>query len=130
MVGLDCCRRTFNRNRFNDIWVQSSLDKETDFAVGFPLLQIAGSFLEDGDEFPADALALFFGIGDAFELREKAVGGVDADDVKAKTLAVHRERVFEFVFSKEASIHEDVGEAIAHCFVNKHGGDRRVHTTA
>src|SRR5258706_323144 len=71
MVGLDRRRRAFNRNRFNNIRVQSSLDKETDFAVGCPLLQIAGRLVKDSDKFPTNALALFFRVSDALELGEE-----------------------------------------------------------
>src|SRR5258706_323150 len=76
MVGLDRRRRAFNRNRFNNIRVQSSLDKETDFAVGCPLLQIAGRLVKDSDKFPSNALALFFlaqlkGITDPEEKRKR-----------------------------------------------------------
>jgi len=98
--------------------------------VGCPLLQIAGRLVKDSDKFPTNALALFFRVSDALELGEEAIGGVDANDVKAEAVAIHRKRVFEFVFAEKAGVHEDVGQAIAHCFVDEYRRDSGVHAAA
>src|SRR5947207_2461324 len=129
-MGFDSGRRALYGNRFDNVRVQSSLNKEANFAVGFALLQTARSFVKDSDEFPANALALFFRISDALELGEEAISGVDANDVKAEAVAIHGERVFKLVLAEKAGVHEDVRQAIAHCFVDKDCRDSRIDAAA
>src|ERR1700676_5036723 len=82
VVGFDGGGGTLDGYGFDDVGVQSALDEVGYFAVGFGGLELLGFFGKDGDELAADAFALFFGVGDACELGQEAVGGVHADDAQ------------------------------------------------
>ncbi len=129
-MGLDGGGRAFDGNGFDHVRIQGSLHQEANFAVRFPGLKLAGGLFEYGDEFPADPFALFFRVGNAFQLCEEAVGGIDADDMKAEAFAIHGERVFKFVFAKQARVDEDVGQSIADGFVHEDGGNCGIHPAA
>src|SRR5260370_36143554 len=122
-MRLDGCGGPFHGNRFNNVRVESSLHQIRNFAVCFVFLQLQGLVGEDGNKFGADELAFALGIGDALELGEKALGGVDADHAQAETVAQHFQRVFELVFAQQAGVDEDVGEAVADGAVDEHGGN-------
>ena len=71
-----------------------------------------GFIVEDGDEFGADAFALGFGVGDSGELFEKALAGIDSDDVEAEFVAEVFLDALEFIFAEDAVIDEDAGELV------------------
>jgi hypothetical protein len=63
-------------------------------------------------------------------LREKALGGVDADYAEAEAVAEHFEGVLELVFAQQASVDEDVGEAVADGAMDENGGNCGIDTAA
>src|SRR5229473_1283124 len=67
VVRLDCRRRSLNRNRFNHIRVQRSLDQIADLALRFASLQLLRLLGEHRDELSSDNLALLFRVPDTFE---------------------------------------------------------------
>src|SRR5438128_9159926 len=129
-MSLDGGGRPLHGEGLNDVRVESSLHQEAAFAMRLALLQVAGGFIKHGDEFPADAFALFFRVGNTLELSEKTIRGVYADHVEPEALPVHGERVFKFVFAKETRVYKDVGQAIANRFVDQNCGDGGVHAAA
>ena len=68
---------------------------------------------EDADEFGADDLALLLGVGDAGELAEEAVGGVDVDEVGAELLAEDADDLLGLALAEEAVVDVDTGELLA-----------------
>ncbi len=79
----------------------------------FGFEDLFGFVVEDRDELVADDLALGLGVGDAGELGEEALAGVDGDDVEAELLAHGLLDFGELVFAQDAVVDEDAGEAVA-----------------
>ena len=102
----------------------------TDFAVSLAGLELLRLFREDGDEFPADNLALLLWIGDPFQFFEKPVRGIHADDAEMQAVAQHFEGLFEFVLPEHPRIHEDICQPGPHRAMHQHGGDRGIHASA
>ena len=98
-----------------------------DRALGEPLRTrlLLGLGIEDLDEVAADDLALLLGVGDASEVGEELLGGIDTDDVETKTLVVLH-NVAELILAEHAVIDEDAGEVLADGFVEKDGGHARI----
>ena len=64
---------------------------------------LLGLGIEDLDEVAADDLALLLGVGDASEVGEELLGGIDADDVETETLVVLHD-VAELILAEHAVI--------------------------
>src|SRR5262249_53198524 len=96
-MRFDRSGRALYGNGFDHVGIKRSLDQKPNFAVSFALLQIAGCFVEYGDEFPADDFSLLLGVSDTIEFSEEAFRRIYTHDVKSETVAVHSQRVFEFV---------------------------------
>jgi hypothetical protein len=116
VVRLDRCRGTLERDRLDDIRVQSSLEEELDLAVvaasGLDLsVDLSSLRLEDLDEGVADDLALLLGVLNASELVEEKVGSVDDGKVHAKVLAEHLVDLSGLVHTKAAVVDHDGVEA-------------------
>src|SRR6202521_2989701 len=129
-MGLDGSRRPFDGDGFDDVGIERALDQKSYFTAGFAALEFLRFFAEDGDEFTPNAPALFFGIRDPLELSEKTVGSIHSNDMEAKPIAEHVQRLFEFVFAQHTGVNEDVGEPVAHGAMHEHGGHRRIHSAA
>ncbi len=86
-----------------------------------------GFLLEDGDEFGADDLALLLGVGDAGEVAEEEVGGVNGVDVEAELVAQVLLHGLELVFAEDAVVDEDAGELVSDGAVDEDGGDGGVN---
>src|SRR5690606_11610061 len=72
VVGLDGGRgRTGKGNAFYHVRIESSLSQKIGAA------QLLRLFLEYFNEKPADGLALGFGVGQALQRRDEAIGSVD-----------------------------------------------------
>ena len=80
MVGLDR-RRAGAAAGLDDVGVQRALDEELGVA------ELGRLLLEDADELGADRLALGLGVGDAGELVEEALLGVDGDERDLEVVA-------------------------------------------
>ena len=107
---------------FEDIGIDGALDEVVDLA------QLLGFFLEDPDEFLADGLALGFGVGDTGEPSKEAVASVDTNEVHAESFFVNFFDGGGLIFTHEAVVHEDAGEAVADGLVDQEGGDGRIHS--
>ena len=68
-------------------------------------------------------LALLFGVGDAGELVEEAVGGVDVDELDLEVAAEGVDDALGLFAAQEAVVDEDAGELVADGAVDEGGGD-------
>jgi hypothetical protein len=82
--------------------------------------------LEHLDELAADDLALRFRIGDAGQVAEELLFGVDADDLHAEVLGEHVHDHLAFVEAQQAVVDEHAGQLIADRAVDQRGGDARI----
>src|SRR5262249_2624121 len=120
----------FHGDGFDHVRVQRSLHQVSNFAVSFASLEFLRFFGKDGDEFPADELALLFRIADALELTEETVGSVDANDMQIQAVAQHFQGGCKFILSQQTGIHKNVSEPVAHGAVHQDRGDGRIHAAA
>ena len=81
-MGLDNLRRSANRPRLDHVRIKRALHQPIDVAFG--LRDAMRLFVENGNEFAANDLALGLRIGDAGKPRQKSLGRVNGDDVQSK----------------------------------------------
>ena len=95
-----------------------------DGALGqpFDVLDPAGLVVEDLDEGVADDLALLLRVGDAGEPAEKALLGVDPDDLHAHVTGEGAHHLIALAEPQQAVVDEDAGELVADGAVEQ-GGD-------
>ena len=74
---------------------------------------LARLLLEHADELRADDLALGFGVGDARELVQKAVDGVDVDEGGVHLIAEHLHHLFGLPFAQQAVVDVHADEVLA-----------------
>ena len=79
----------------------------------FDAVLLARLLLEHADELRADDLALGFGVGDARELVQKAVDGVDVDEVGVHLAAEHLDHLFGLPFAQQAVVDVHADEVLA-----------------
>src|SRR5207249_4012366 len=82
-----------------------------------------GLLFEDSDEGFAHDLALLLGVGDAGEVADEALGGVDVDEVDGQMAVEGVDDALRLFFAEEAVVDEDAGELVADGFVDQRGGD-------
>ena len=99
-----------------------------DGALGEPLgvSNLFGLGIEDLDEVAAYDFAFLLGFGDACQVAEELLGGIDADDVESED-AVVVEHLLELVLAQHAVVDEDAGEALSDGFVEQYGGNAGVY---
>ena len=83
--------------------------------------------LEDADELGADRLALRLRVGDAGELGQEAILGVDGDERDLEVVAERGDDLLALVLAHEAVVDEDARELVADRAVDEQRGDARVH---
>src|SRR3954454_18050153 len=81
-----------DRDALDDVRVKRALREEAVFVAVIAsgaifLEQLLGGLLEDVDEFVANDLPLLLGIGDALQLGEEPLGGVDILQLDLEVLA-------------------------------------------
>ncbi len=102
VMGLDDRGRApVGRHRFDDIGIEGPLAEE------FRPVMDGGLLAEDFDEFMADALAFFFGIGDPGQDLQKAFLGIHHGEVQFEMVVEGAFDEFTFSFSQEAVVHEN-----------------------
>ena len=117
VVALDDgARVAVDGDALNDVRVGGALREEGH--VG----DVRAGVVEHLDELAADDLALAFGLVDAGELREEAVGGVDVDERHLEGAAEELADAFRLVLAEQAIVHEDAGELVADRLVDERGG--------
>ena len=124
VMRLDRLRRSLDRHRLDDVRIHSPLNQKID---GPHLLCF---FFKDLDEFPANDLALAFGLGNAGKEIQEAVGGIHSANVQVEIVAKQRKHLFKFVLSKQAVVDEHAGQPIADRPGYECGRHCGVHTTA
>ena len=82
--------------------------------------------LEDADELGADDLALLLGVGDALQLREVALLGVDRDQRHVEVVAEGGDHLLALVLAHQTVVDEHAGQAVADRLVDEQRGDARV----
>ena len=90
------------------------------------LLELARLAREDVDELAADDLALGLRVGDAGELAEEALAGVDRDHLHVAMLGEHVHDEPAFVEAQQPVVDEDAGQPVADRLVDQRRGDARV----
>ena len=89
--------------------------------------ELAGLLLEDTDELGAYNLALLLGVGDAGELVEEAVGGVDIGEVRAELVAEDLYHLLALALAHEAVVDVHALELPADGLNEQRGDDGAVH---
>ena len=79
--------------------------------------------LENIDEFIADNFSFLFRIGNAAELRQESLAGVDILKPDVKILGKHALDDFLFPSAQQSVVNENAGELISDRFVQKRGRD-------
>jgi len=109
--------------RLDHVRVQRALHQVVD------VFELQRLFLEHPDELGADDLALGLGVGDAGQLLEEALLGVDRDQRNPEVLE-GLDHFVPFVRAHQAVVDEDAGQPVADRLVDQLGRDRRVDPTA
>ena len=107
---------------FDDIRVQRSLHEETG------VVETDLRILEDTDEEFADRLALFLGIGDAFESIEESIAGADMDQFDSLMTLERLDDLFALALTHQARIDEHAGELRTDGLVNERRSDSGIDT--
>ncbi len=107
----------------DDVRVDRALRQPFD---AFELVRLLVEYL---DEVAADDLALVFGIADALQRLEEAVGCIDANDVDAEVFAEGVHDLVAFVMPQQSRIDEYANELVADRLVQQCGHDRRIDAT-
>ena len=94
MVGL-------HGTRLYDVGIDGALCEEAD------ALELAGLLFEDADELGTDDLALLLGVGNAGELVEEAVGGVDIHQVGFHLVAEDAHHLLGLTLAQQAVVDVD-----------------------
>src|SRR5258708_29436696 len=114
-MELDHVGGAADRTSLDDVRIKSSLPQP--LYLAFVFFDAARFPFKDFDEFVADDLAFLLGIADAFELAQKATGGVDGLETKAEFVTQCLLNLFKFVFSDDSVLHEGPGEPRVTFFV-------------
>ena len=103
------------------------MGEEVDLALLLALDLGDGAF-EDLDELVADDLALTLGVGDALELAQEDLGGVDDAEVDLELAAEHLLHLGAFVEAQQAVVDEDAGQLLADGALDEGGRDGGIHS--
>src|SRR6267143_2181027 len=79
MVRFDGRGGPLHGNGLDPVRIKGPLHQVTNLAMGFPSLELLRFFRKDSDELFSDALALFLGVRNPFQLSEKAFRSVNAN---------------------------------------------------
>ena len=90
-----------------DIGVDGALSEELD---AIELLSLLGEYI---DEFLADDLTLFLGLGNIRELIEEAVNSVNIDQVRVHLVAEHLDDLLGLAFAEQSVVDVDAYELLA-----------------
>src|SRR5260370_11680492 len=120
MVCFNRCRRPLYGYRLDYVRIEGSLHQVSNLPVRFPRLELLCFFRKDGNELSTDALALFLGVRNPFQLSKKAFRSIHADHVEFQSIAQHLQRLFKFVLPQHPRIYEDVRQPGTHRPWNQH----------
>ena len=109
--------------RFEDVGIDGSLCEELD------AVELSSLLLKHADELGADDLALFFGLGNACELVEEAIHGVDIDEVRVHLIAEHLDNLLGLALAEESVVHVYADELLTDR-LDEQGGDNGAVYTA
>src|SRR5271165_1466898 len=104
-MALDGLAGAFYAAGFDDVGIERALD-EPIHSAGFPG-DTGGFVVEDGNELGANALALGFGIGDAGQLPQEPLTGVDSDNVQSQLVTQVLLHALKLVLAENTVIDED-----------------------
>ena len=130
MVTLDFHRHPFagfgidvGIGRFDHVGIEGSLGQIVEGS------EALGLFLEHPNKLVTDAAAFFLGIGDAIELFQEALAGIDVFHVNMELLGKQLHQSFRFVLAHEPLIDEHTGDPIADRLVKQERQRRRIDTS-
>ena len=109
----------FDAVGFQNIGIDGALSQEGD------ALLLSGFLFENSDELGADDLALLFGLGDSGEFIQKAVHGVDVDQICVHLISEDLYDLLGLALSQKTVIYVDADEILADGFDEQrrhHGG--------
>ena len=124
VMGLDRLRRSTRRKGLDHVRIERSLNEVTR-----PGALLPGDPAEHIDEHVTDAPALFFGLLDPVERREKLVRRIDDHESDSHVLSGCTLDVCTLVFSKKPVVHEDARQSVSDRPVHQGSGDGRVDPT-
>ena len=107
-----------------DVGVDGPLCEEVDTLL-FP-----GLLLEHADELRSDDLPLLFGLGDALQLREEAVDGVDVHEVGVHLVAEHLHHLLRLPLPEEPVVDVHAHQVLPYGAYEQGGDHGGVHTSA
>src|SRR6266487_5259593 len=137
MVALNHLRGVSpDRHALDYVWIKSALGEKLVTAVlaraifAIFLEQLLGRVLKHLDEFVADDFSFCFGIGYAFEQREKTFARIHIFQADMKIFAENALDDFFLARTQQTVVHENAGELIADRLVQESGGHGRIHAAA
>ena len=123
VVGFDGLAGTFDRDRFDDIGIEGALGQKLDPFVLFGLL------LKHFDKGMTDDFSLALGVGDAGQLDQKVLGGIDGDERHFQMNFKDALHLLPLPFSKQSVVDEDGNELIADRFIKQRRDDGAVDSS-
>ena len=85
--------------------------------------------MEDADELAADDLTLRLGIGNAGQLIQETIRGVNINEVCSKLILEYINNLLALTFAHEAMVDMDAGKLLADGLDQQCGYNRGIHTT-
>ena len=106
--------------RFDHVRIESALRQKLDIAQ-FPRLGV-----EHVDKDSTDPFALFFGVGNPFEHRQKQLAGVAMNKRDVKVAPEKVDYLVRLAQTQQAGIDKDAGQLVVDRLVQQHRRDRRI----
>ncbi len=140
MVAFDGLRRTLDTAGLDHVRVERSLHEPRNLVTLGIVRDVSRRFLraqdfrgfivEDRDELAADDLALRLGVGNAAQLREKALRCIHRDHVELELVAHVLLHLRELVLAQHAVVHENAREPVADGPLHQYRRNGRVDAAA
>ena len=122
VVGLNSLFALCLLNAFKNIGINGALCEKRD------ALEFACFVGENVYKFRADDLSLAFGVGNACEKIEEAIGRIDVDEVCIELILEDLYYVFGFILTHKTVVYVNTDELLADSLYQKCGYDRGIHT--
>ncbi len=117
-------------SRLDHVGVEGALGQERG-CVYAPIRRKACCLgFEDAHKAGADALAFHFRVGDASQIGQEILFGVDCHQMHPLVLLKGLHHLGRFTLTQQTMIHEHTGQALTHRALHQGGGHGAVHAAA